>query len=90
MEEEGGFNQKNYCLCLLETAADFDFSQFSDFIDYQCAQLKEPDEWLGGYSLLLGLNKDHHSLIPYRNHLKYNYEIFKRKQLPLTGLFDEG
>jgi len=44
MEEERKFNQKNYCICLLETAADFDFSQFADFMDYQCAQLKKPDE----------------------------------------------
>jgi len=88
--EEGGFNHKNYCICLIDTAADFDFSQFSDFIDYQCAQLKEPDEWLAGYSFLLGFNEDHPSLIPHRNHLKYNSEIITKKQLQLTGLFEEG
>jgi len=84
MEEEGKFNQKNYCICLLETATDFDFSQFSDFMDYQCAQLKKPDEWLKRYSLLLFLNEDHHSLLPHKKRLKIISEMITRKQESLN------
>ena len=53
-----GFDQLPYTVALLDKIASLSFDEFTDFLDYQISQLKNPGTWLDRLKLLLELNEN--------------------------------
>jgi len=52
------FNHEQYCICLLDIAFALSRRQLSDFLNYQCRQMRIPFLWLIQFETLLRKNRE--------------------------------
>jgi len=80
------FNHEQYCICLLDIAFALSRRQLSDFLNYQCKQMRIPFLWLIQFETLLRQNREF-GLIDYtQKSMDLLVRLLKEKQDLLHGL----
>ena len=80
------FNHEQYCICLLDIAFALSLRHLSDFLKYQCKQMRIPFLWLIQFETLLRQNREF-GLIDYtQKSMDLLVRLLKEKQDLLHGL----
>ena len=58
LKEDGQFDYRQYCICLIKTVLELSFTDIPEFLKYQSARMESPIHWLCKFEKLLELNKN--------------------------------
>ncbi len=79
LKEDGQFDNRQYCVCLIKTVFELSFTDFPKFLRYQSAAMESPIDWLWDFDELLMIN-EHFSLIqPFKQRFEWMRRIISEE-----------
>lgn len=88
LKEDGQFDNRQYCICLIKTVFELSSSDFPKFLKHQSKFMESPLDWLKDFNKLLRLNKKFSLMKPYRKRFELMRETISEEivfNLPTAG-----
>jgi len=79
LKDDGRFDNRQYCICLIKTVLELSYTDFPKFLKYQSGLMQSPLHWLCDFDDLLRLNEDFSLMKP----------SMKRFDLMMKAISDE-
>ncbi len=84
LKEDGQFDNRQYCICLIKTVFELSFTDFPKFLKYQSTFMESPIDWLYDFHELLRINENFSLLKPFMKRFELMREIISEECISIS------